>query len=137
MWIWPNINYYTKSQNCIGEPSSVQPLSTACLATAISSTDDQNIDFGAFSIYSFDTGGNNNNDDTYSAVGGVGGLVGIILGGVAGVVLLIGLIVYCQFYRESNNKKDSQREEKENTALHTPLVYEEHRDQQNEKFLHP
>jgi hypothetical protein len=53
------------------------------------------------------TGSNSNSNDSFSSMGGIGGLSGIIVGGVVVVGLVVGVVVYYFFYKKATNNLKS------------------------------
>jgi hypothetical protein len=111
-WDWPNMDSFANSVSCQGTPTSVTSIPTGCLAYNATS----DFDYLTFSEYSLVNpapaptsapAGSNCNDDSYSSMGGVGGLAGIIVGSVVVVGLLVGMVVYCVFYKKATNNLKS------------------------------
>jgi hypothetical protein len=119
-WDWPNMDTFLESDSCQGTPTSVKPFFTNCLPYN-TTTDIDDLTFTSYSLVNPAPGpthppagapyggscSNSNNDDSFSSMGGVGGLSGIIVGSAVVVGLLVGMVVYCVFYKKASTNLKS------------------------------
>jgi hypothetical protein len=117
-WDWPNMDNFDNSVSCQGTPASVTPIPVGCylynVSTDFSTNDFDYLTFSEYSLVnpapaptSAPASSNSNDDDSYSSMGGIGGLAGIIIGSAVVVGLLVWMVVYCVFHKKASTNLKS------------------------------